>query len=109
MGSMGMCEGPFWTAAVRMGGRQGGLAAAIFNTGGNAGGVLAPMVTPFFAERYGWEASIGVASVFAVLGALLWIGIDPRPLPELDDGEEAGAASQGDAPLEDASHEDERP
>src|SRR4029077_15892457 len=35
MGTLGMCEGPFWTTAVELGGSRGGLAGAILNTGGN--------------------------------------------------------------------------
>src|SRR5262249_8987541 len=41
------CEGPCWTTAVELGGRRGGTAAGIFNTGGNLGGQLAPWVTPW--------------------------------------------------------------
>ena len=41
MAAIGTCEGAFWTLAVELGGKRGGLAASILNTGGNAGGLLA--------------------------------------------------------------------
>jgi sugar phosphate permease len=78
MGSVGAAEGPFWTVAVALGGRRGGTSAAIFNTGGNVGGLLAPILTPLFSGKMGWQAGISVASVLCVVGALCWFWIDPR-------------------------------
>ena len=37
-----MSEGPFWVTAIELGGSQGGVSAALLNTGGNIGGILAP-------------------------------------------------------------------
>src|SRR5262249_31697270 len=42
MAAVGATEGPFWATAIDLGGRRGGTSAGIFNTGGNAGGILAP-------------------------------------------------------------------
>jgi MFS family permease len=77
MACAGASEGPFWTTAVALGGRLGGTSAAILNTGGNAGGLLAPVVTPLFSHFLGWQAGIGVACVPCVVGAALWWWIDP--------------------------------
>jgi MFS family permease len=63
---------------VELGGRRGGLAAGICNTGGNAGGLVAPVLTPFVAGRFGWEAAIGVGSAVCLAGVLLWRWIDPH-------------------------------
>lgn len=79
MVAVGMCEGPCWTIAVALGGTRGGTAAALMNTGGNAGGFLAPVVTPLLSRYFGWQMSMGVASLVVLLGALLWFGIDTRP------------------------------
>src|SRR6185436_18701630 len=35
LGALGLSEGSFWLTAVELGGRKGGTAAAIMNTGGN--------------------------------------------------------------------------
>jgi len=77
MGALGMCEGTFWTTAIELGGRRGGTSAAIFNTGGNAGGLLAPVVTPLFSAYFSWQAGIGLASLVCLVGAVLWLWIDP--------------------------------
>ena len=79
MAAAGVSEGSFWTTAVEIGGRDGGLSAAIMNTGGNAGGTLAPVVTPLLASYLGWQGGIGLASVLCVLGALFWFWIAPGP------------------------------
>lgn len=74
---LGLCEGAFWTTAPALVPRSGGLASALLNSGGNAIGMLAPIVTPWLGDRYGWGAAIGVACVVCGLGALLWLGIRP--------------------------------
>jgi dipeptide/tripeptide permease len=78
MGALGLCEGPFWTTAVEMGGRRGGTTAALMNTGGNAGGLLSPVLAPHLSHYFGWQVGMGLAGVVAVGGALLWLGINPR-------------------------------
>ncbi len=78
LGVLGMAEGPFWVTAVEVGGARGGLSAAIFNTGGNAGGILAPMATPFISDDlgFGWQVGISVGSVVCLAGAACWLWID---------------------------------
>jgi dipeptide/tripeptide permease len=75
---MGAVEGPFWATAVELGGRRGGTSAGICNTGGNAGGLIAPVVTPLVGNRLGWHWAIGLASAICLLGVCLWWWIDPR-------------------------------
>jgi MFS family permease len=77
--AMGASEGPFWATAVDIGGRKGGTAAAICNTGGNLGGLLAPVVTPWIGGQFGWPWAIGLGGVVCFLGALCWCWINPAP------------------------------
>lgn len=78
LGVLGAAEGPFWVTAVEVGGRRGGLSASIFNMGGNFGGLLAPIVTPWVSDDLdlGWSAGIAVGSVVCLAGAALWYWID---------------------------------
>ncbi len=78
MGAVGMSEGSYWTAATRIGGHHGGSAAAVLNTGGNAGGLLAPALTPIISDQYGWHATLAVAGGVCVLAAIPWVLIDPE-------------------------------
>jgi MFS family permease len=73
----GMVEGSSWTAAVLIGRSSGGKAAAIMNTGGNAGGLMAPVLTPVISETFGWSVVLQVASGVCVLGALTWMAVTP--------------------------------
>jgi dipeptide/tripeptide permease len=79
MAAVGASEGPFWTTAIELGGPRGATAAGIFNTGGNVGGLLAPVVTPLLSNSLGlgWQGGFSLASVFCVLGAIVWLWIDP--------------------------------
>jgi len=76
-----------WTLAVELGGKHGGTAAAVCNTGGNAGGLLAPVITPLVSgwvtrqfgvsEQEGWQWGIALGSAIALLGAAVWLWITP--------------------------------
>lgn len=68
-------EGPFWTTATRVAGARSGTAGGFMNTGGNIGGLLSPLVTPWVASRIGWEGSLHIAAGLAVVGGLLWVAI----------------------------------
>jgi sugar phosphate permease len=85
MAAAGASEGPFWTRAVELGGRRSGTAAAVMNTGGNAGGLLAPVLTPILAKLVSWQGGFGVAAALCMLGGLLWIWIHP-PRSQSSDG-----------------------
>jgi MFS transporter, ACS family, D-galactonate transporter len=82
---LGLCEAGFWTTVVEIGGRFGGTAAGLMNTGGNAGGTLSPWLTPlfssFFVAHYGndvgWRLSLAIAGAIVVAGAVLWWGVNP--------------------------------
>lgn len=77
MGALGASESAFWVTGIELGRKRGGLSAAILNTGGNAGGIMAPVITPLFSQYFGWQAGLGLASVLCILGAALWWWIDP--------------------------------
>jgi MFS transporter, ACS family, D-galactonate transporter len=78
LGAVGTTEGAFWVTAIELGGRRGGSSAAIFNTGGNAGGILAPVLTPWIGQLYGWGCAVGLGAMICLLGVGLWLGIDVR-------------------------------
>jgi sugar phosphate permease len=77
LGAIGTCEGPCWSTSVELGGRNGGTAAGIFNTGGNLGGLLAPYLTPLIGTRFGWFWALVAGSAVCLVGVTLWRWIDP--------------------------------
>ena len=79
LGALGLCEGIFWTAAPLLEFRNGGLAGAFLNTVGNAGGLIAPILTPLIGKHFGWSTAIAVACFTCGVGAVLWLWIDTDP------------------------------
>jgi ACS family glucarate transporter-like MFS transporter len=69
-------EGPCWAAAIDVGGSQSGAAGGIMNTGGNAGGLLAPTITPLLASHFGWAWGLYFGSFVVMLGVVAWFFID---------------------------------
>jgi dipeptide/tripeptide permease len=45
--------------------------------GGQLGGAVTASLTPYIAGRYGWNAAFFVAATLALIGACLWLLIDP--------------------------------
>jgi len=70
-------EGTFWSTAIYMGGKQVGATCGIMNCGGNIGGMLAPILTPIIASRFGWTGGLSFASMMVMLGMLAWFLINP--------------------------------
>jgi len=58
------------------------------NTGGNMPSLLAP-VFGMLIDRLGWQTTIASGSVFAVLGAILWLMVTLKDV--------SGAAAQSPA------------
>jgi ACS family glucarate transporter-like MFS transporter len=69
-------EGPFWATAVDLGRRRAGAAGGVMNTGGNAGGLLAPILTPWLARYFGWNGGLYMGSIMVLLGVGAWFFID---------------------------------
>ena len=82
MAATGMVEGVFWTTATDIGGKSRGVSGAFMNTGGNIGGFISPVLTPFIAEYIDWTGSIVLACVVSAVGGLLWLLIDPQQTRE---------------------------
>jgi dipeptide/tripeptide permease len=72
MFGVGAAEPAFWIVATTVGGRNGATAAGILNTGGNAGGFLAPIVTPWLSTAFGWQTGLAVGAAICLVGAACW-------------------------------------
>ena len=77
MAALGMCEGVFWTTATDIGGKTRGFSGAFLNTGGNIGGFISPVLSPYLAETMGWPGAIKIACGIAAFGGLVWFAIKP--------------------------------
>ncbi len=70
-----LTEAPFWVATMAVSGKHAPVATGVMNTGGNLPGIIGGMLVPVTANLLGWEAAIMTGSVFAFIGAILWIFI----------------------------------
>jgi ACS family glucarate transporter-like MFS transporter len=70
--------GAFWASTIDLTSRHAGTLSGVMNTGANIGGTISPTLTPWLAEQYGWQASLGFTAFVAVLGGMLWLLIRPE-------------------------------
>jgi MFS family permease len=76
IGFASWCEGPFWASTIEVAGEQVGAACGILNTGGNVGGFLAPILTPYIASRAGWSWGLYAGSFMAIVGVVACYLVD---------------------------------
>jgi ACS family glucarate transporter-like MFS transporter len=69
--------GAFWASTIDLAPRHAGTLSGIMNTGANVGGTLSPTLTPWLAEHFGWNVSLGFAAAVAAMGGLLWLLVRP--------------------------------
>jgi len=70
-----LTEAPMWVATMGVAGEHSQVATGVLNTGGNLPGIIGGLTVPFVASWLGWPAAIGSGTVFAFIGALLWLFI----------------------------------
>jgi ACS family glucarate transporter-like MFS transporter len=71
-----LAEAPIWVATMAVSGGHAQVATGVLNTGGNIPGFIGGMLVPVTANLLGWPAAMATGSVFAIVGALLWIFIN---------------------------------
>lgn len=71
--------------------RERALAAGIFNSGSNIGALVAPMMVPVVATRWGWQAAFLCTSALSALWLVMWLRTyrAPDAQPKLSAAERA--------------------
>jgi ACS family glucarate transporter-like MFS transporter len=75
LGSQQFTDSAYWAASISVGGRHSPAACGVLNTGGNVVGGVAALLVPLTARTLGWPVALATASLFALVGAVLWIWI----------------------------------
>ena len=57
-------------------GKQSGFAGGLMNFGGNLGGMISPVLTPWLASFIGWPVALSLTAGLGLCGAALWLGVD---------------------------------
>lgn len=81
LGAAASTEGAYWAATIQAGGKDAGAAFGILNGGGNLGGFLAPLATPWLASKFGWSAGLYFGCLVVTLSICVWFFIDMERHP----------------------------
>ena len=84
-GTLVLSVAAFWATTIDLACRYAGTASAVMNMGGNLGGAVSPTLTPYLGQTYGWDMALYVMGALGLLGAVLWLGVDPTRVIAFDD------------------------
>jgi len=76
-GALYFAQSAYWALSADIGGPSAGLVSGIMNMGSQIGGVCTAALTPIVADAFGWTASFVAAAAVCLIGAALWLFIDP--------------------------------
>lgn len=78
VGALYLSQSIFWAVTADIAGASAGSASGLMNMGGQVGGAVTSVLTPWIAEQLGWNFSFLVAAGLAVLASLLWLQVNPH-------------------------------
>ena len=76
-GSLYLSQSAYWTLSANLGGASSGAVSGVMNLFNQLGGVVTAMLTPWIADRFGWNTSFLFAAALCLLGAAAWLALDP--------------------------------
>ncbi len=76
-GALYLSQSCFFSVTADFAGAHTGVVSGLINMGGQVGGAVTASLTPLIAAHFGWEASFLTATLFAALGALAWLVVNP--------------------------------
>ena len=91
-GALYLSQSAFWAVTSDIGGNSAGSVSGVMNMGGQIGGVVTASLTPIIAKYFGWGTSFFVAAALCLVGASLWLLVDPQK--ELARGPDAVPTAQ---------------
>jgi MFS transporter, ACS family, glucarate transporter len=77
-GSLYLSQSSFWAVSADLGGKSSGSLSGFMNMANQIGGMITVSLTPFLADRFGWNTGFYVAAAIAGLGAVAWLLVDPE-------------------------------
>jgi MFS transporter, ACS family, glucarate transporter len=76
-GSLYLSQSAFWAVSADLGGKSSGSLSGFMNMANQIGGMITVSLTPFLADRFGWNTGFHVAAAVAALGAIAWLFVNP--------------------------------
>jgi MFS transporter, ACS family, glucarate transporter len=96
-GIVELTEGSYWGGTMFVARADTMTATGVLNTGGNVGGLIGIPIVAYLSGHGAWTAAFVVGTLFALIGAACWLGIDASEPFTVDEG--APHAADPDARL----------
>lgn len=71
-----LTEGSYWAATMFVARADTMSATGVLNTGGNIGGLIGIPIVAYLSGHGAWTAAFVIGTLFAILGAAAWLGVD---------------------------------
>jgi len=78
-GALYLSQSSYWSTSADLAGEWSGIVSGVMNMGCQIGGAVTASLTPWVANRFGWNSAFVFGAAFAAGGALLWLLVDPGP------------------------------
>jgi MFS transporter, ACS family, glucarate transporter len=78
-GALYLSQSSFWAVSADIAGEISGVISGVMNMCCQIGGALTASLTPYIAKQYGWKSAFFCGAAVAVVGAVMWLFVDPRP------------------------------
>lgn len=75
-GALYLGQPTYWAVAADFGGPFTGVISGLINMGGQIAGAATASLTPWLAEKYGWEAAFYIAAAVCLVCALPWLFVN---------------------------------
>ncbi len=76
-GALYLSQSSFWAVTAEIAGPSAGTVSGIMNMGGQIGGAITAIASPWIANRFGWTASFMTAAGLCAVASVLWLLVDP--------------------------------
>ena len=87
-----LTEGSYWAATMFVARADTMSATGVLNTGGNIGGLIGIPIVAYLSGHGAWTAAFVIGTLFAVVGAAAWLGVDTTQPFDAGAGANPGAA-----------------
>lgn len=77
-GALYLSLSSFWAVTADIGGPSAGAVSGVMNMGNQIAGAVTSSLSPWIAQRWGWNASFLVAASLCVVGAIAWSAVEPE-------------------------------
>jgi ACS family glucarate transporter-like MFS transporter len=75
-GIVELTEGSYWGGTMFVARADTMTATGVLNTGGNVGGLIGIPIVAYLSGHGAWTAAFVIGTLFALVGAACWLGID---------------------------------